>query len=467
MNRVLAVNQAGIGLTRVTIAAPRRRVDLALPEDVPVAELLPELLRHGGDGLADDGERHGGWVLRRTDGTLLRPAGSLAGHRVRDGEVLHLVPRHTDWPEPGYDDIVDAIAAEAAATIPAWRSTTTRRATLTVAGVALAFGCVVVLTAGPPWPVPVGCALALGVTLVLAGAVASRALGDAAVGAVLATFGLPYGFLGGLLVLVGEGGPVSLGAAHLLVGCTALVVLGCLGYVGVGAARPPFVAAVTIGIGGALGALVGFAAPATAATAILLGAVSASVAGYPLVGIRLGRLPIPALPDGPAHLRRDYPPPDPTAVSTAVARTDDLLTGMLVGACVLSVGCDVILAGHGGLAGPPLVCTVSVGYLLRARAFRGVRHRLPLMVGGVAGLTLLAVEVVTAVPPGSRAPWVLLGIAALTGAVLAGGLRYSQRPPSPYLARAADVADVVLAVAVLPLVCAVLGLYALVRAAAG
>ncbi|MFD0787013.1 EsaB/YukD family protein, partial [Micromonospora azadirachtae] len=59
------------GLARVTISAPRRRLDVALPEQVPLAELLPEMLRHAGVGLADDGERHEGWVLRRTDGVAL------------------------------------------------------------------------------------------------------------------------------------------------------------------------------------------------------------------------------------------------------------------------------------------------------------------------------------------------------------------------------------------------------------
>ena len=42
------------GLARVTISAPQRRVDVALPEQVPLAELLPEVLRHAGEGLADD-----------------------------------------------------------------------------------------------------------------------------------------------------------------------------------------------------------------------------------------------------------------------------------------------------------------------------------------------------------------------------------------------------------------------------
>ncbi|HEY0696603.1 MAG TPA: EsaB/YukD family protein, partial [Micromonospora sp.] len=98
------------GLARVTISAPQRRVDVALPEQLPLAELLPEVLRHAGEGLADDGERHGGWVLRRTDGVSLSPAQALLAQGVRDGEVLHLVPARAQWPELEYDDVVEAIA---------------------------------------------------------------------------------------------------------------------------------------------------------------------------------------------------------------------------------------------------------------------------------------------------------------------------------------------------------------------
>ena len=35
----------GTGLARVTVAAPKRRIDVALPEHVAAAELLPGLLR--------------------------------------------------------------------------------------------------------------------------------------------------------------------------------------------------------------------------------------------------------------------------------------------------------------------------------------------------------------------------------------------------------------------------------------
>ncbi len=103
-----------VGLARVTVSTPRRRVDVALPEQVPLAELLPEVLRHAGEGLADDGEQHGGWLLRRADGTVLAGGQALAAQGVRDGAVLHLVPARTEWPEFEYDDVVEALADAAA-----------------------------------------------------------------------------------------------------------------------------------------------------------------------------------------------------------------------------------------------------------------------------------------------------------------------------------------------------------------
>ena len=83
---------ASTGLTRVTINSPQRRVDVALPDAVPLAELLPELLQHAGADLADDGQHHGGWLLRRGDGTPLAATAGLGAAGVRDGEVLHLAP---------------------------------------------------------------------------------------------------------------------------------------------------------------------------------------------------------------------------------------------------------------------------------------------------------------------------------------------------------------------------------------
>lgn len=119
---------ASPGLARVTISSPQRRVDVALPDAVPLAELLPDLLQHAGVGLADDGERHGGWLLRRGDGTTLSTTTGLAGQEVRDGAVLHLVPARSSWPELEFDDVVDAIAAGARRQGVAWSPPATRAA---------------------------------------------------------------------------------------------------------------------------------------------------------------------------------------------------------------------------------------------------------------------------------------------------------------------------------------------------
>src|SRR5690349_10039819 len=59
------------GMSRVTIVAPQTRVDLALPADVPLADLLPTVLRYAGDGLADDPAGRDGWVLSRMGGPPL------------------------------------------------------------------------------------------------------------------------------------------------------------------------------------------------------------------------------------------------------------------------------------------------------------------------------------------------------------------------------------------------------------
>ena len=47
-------------------------------------------------------------------------------------------------------------------------------------------------------------------------------------------------------------------------------------------------------------------------------------------------------------------------------------------------------------------------------------------------------------------------------ATVAAGATYSRKPPSPYLARAADLLDALVVVSVIPVACAVVGLYSAV-----
>ncbi|MFD2766696.1 type VII secretion integral membrane protein EccD [Micromonospora eburnea] len=457
-----------IGLARVTISAPQRRVDVALPEQVPLAELLPEVLRHAGEGLADDGERHGGWVLRRTDGAVLATAQALLPQGVRDGEVLHLVPARAQWPELEYDDVVEAIADGARRRGAAWSPAATRAATLTGAGVPLAVGLFAVLAAGPGhhtgWPVATGVAL----LLVLAATVASRAYGDGPAGATLGGYALPYAAAAGALA-VGSGDPVGafgplpwVGAPELLTGSVALLLASVLGLFGVASRSRVFVAGATAGSAGGLAALGGLLLDPAGTAAVLLCVLVFALGGLPLLAIRLGKVPLPPItlppsaPAGGPDGVRDLP--DRGRVHAAVARTEEMLTGMLLGHALLAVAATAVLATTGGWAGRLLAAVGCAVLLLRSRLFVAVRHRVPTVAAGLAGYVLLGVVLVDHTGPGGRLVLTAGGLALALLAVAAGAT-YARRPVSPYLGRLADLADTALVVSVVPVACAVLDLY--------
>ncbi|MGW4153673.1 type VII secretion integral membrane protein EccD [Micromonospora chersina] len=454
------------GLARVTISAPRRRVDVALPEQVPLAELLPEVLRHAGEGLADDGERHGGWVLRRTDGVPLASAQALLPQGVRDGEVLHLVPARAEWPELEYDDVVEAIADGARRRGAAWSPRATRAAALAGAGVPLAVGLLAVLAAGPGprdgWPV----AGVVALLLVLAATAASRAYGDGPVGATLGGYALPWAAAAGALA-VGSGDPVGpfgplrwVGAPELLAGSVALLLVSVLGLLGVASRSRVFLAGATTGAAGAAAGLGGLFLDPAGTAAVLLCALVFALGGLPLLAIRLGKVPLPPItlpaPAGGPPGVRDLP--DRGRVHAAVARTEEMLTGMLLGHAVLAVLAAAVLATTGGIAGRLLVAVGCGVLLLRSRLFVAVRHRVPAVAAGLAGYALLGAVLAGRSGPAGRLALSLGGLALALVAVAAGAT-YARRPVSPYLGRLADLTDTALVVAVVPVACAVLDLY--------
>ncbi|MET7422279.1 type VII secretion integral membrane protein EccD [Dactylosporangium sp. NPDC005555] len=439
---------ASPGLARVTISSPQRRVDVALPDAVPLVELLPELLQHAGVGLADDGERHGGWLLRRGDGTALSTTTGLAGQEVRDGAVLHLVPARASWPDLEFDDVVDAIAAGARRQGVAWSPAATRAAALIAAGA----GLVVALVATVRGDLPLVAAVAA-LVLTLTGTVASRAYGDALTGAAVAASGLPFAAAFGWLAAP----PLAGAAGRALLACTALLVAALLAGAGVAHLLRLFVAAATTALLGAAGAFLAVQLRPAAAAAAVLATVVAGVAGTPLLAIRLGKLPMPvvALPgDLTATGAGLGAPPDRDRVFAAVARTDEMLTGMLLGIGLTAAAAAAVLTHSRDVSGLVLVAVAGLALLLRARMFVTVRHRVPLLVSGGCALTVLAL----AAPPTA----VLASLIAGAGlAVALMGARAALRPLSPYAGRTADILDILCLVSAIPLACAVLGLYGL------
>ena len=106
---------------RVTVLAPGRRVDVALPVDVPMAELNPLVLELLGEP-ARSPARPDPWRFAGATGAQLPPGATLDELGVLDGETLRLGPaapprprrcsttRSTRWPRSRR---ADGTAAEA------------------------------------------------------------------------------------------------------------------------------------------------------------------------------------------------------------------------------------------------------------------------------------------------------------------------------------------------------------------
>jgi type VII secretion integral membrane protein EccD len=455
-------------LVRVTVAAPQRRMDLALPERSPVAELLPGLLRQAGENLADDGVADGGWLLRRADGRTVDAARTLGGQAVADGEVLHLVPRRLDWPELEYDDLVDAIAGGARRTGREWGPAQTRLAGLAVAAVAVPLALVASLRVGPPWPLPALLALAVAGVLLVAATAVARVVGDAGAGAALAALALPCAATGGALAFGGRLPLHAFGAPHLLGGCALLLVVAVLGYLAVADLLAVFAGAATAGLfGGSAGwAVTAGLTDGTGAAAVLAGVLLLFSPLFGPLAVRLGRVPLPVLPRTAADLVRDDPQPPRRAVYAAVLRADGWLTGLLTGAAVVAACGQVLLARATGVPAVLLLGVLASGFGVRARLYPAVRHRAPLLAAGLTGAGCLAAGPLMADPGRAVAVAVpLLTVVAVLGVLV--GLRYSRRRAGPVLGRYAEVAEVLLVLGTVPAVCAVLGLFALVRGLGG
>lgn len=457
---VLVVSTPVVSLTKVTVKTPRRFIDVALPADVPVADLLPYVLRHAGEDAADAGERHAGWLLRRPTGESLDHQRTLAAQRVLDGELLHLVPGEVEWPELEYEDLVETIASGARRYGRSWGRPATRVCGMVAAAAILSLGTLVVLLWQPPWRMPGVVMIGAAVLLLGGGVLVARAVPDAPAGAVLAGCGLPYAFLGGLLVTAPDHLTLTtVGAPQVMLGASLVVSLGIVGYLGVAAPTRIFVAAVTAAALGVLGAALARPLSPDGAAAVAVTVAIGLMPGFPWLAVRLGRLPLPALPQRSADLLKEQQLPPTPKVFAAAARTDEVLTGLLTGAAVaVVVGAGYLVAGAG--RGHLLLLTAAaVALLLRARLFPIPRQRVPLLVaGGALAAMVVGVRAVRADGNGELA-LLLLGVFAVAVLALGAGLVYARRHPTPYFGRFADVGDVVAVLALVPLTCYHTGFY--------
>ncbi|MFG2945818.1 type VII secretion integral membrane protein EccD [Streptomyces adustus] len=460
-------------LCHLTVRGPARTIDLAVPADVPVADLLPTLLRYAGEaGEAEEsGLDHGGWVLQRLGERPLDEEGTLKSLDLKDGEVLHLRPHDAALPEVRLDDLVDGIANVTRDRLHRWTPEAGRRLLLGLAVTALVLALGVLAWPGGQAGTRAAAAGAAGLLLLAGAASAARAVGDRAAGAALGFMAGPFLALAGFLVPGGDlGGPQAqeVFGSRLLAAGAAGAGGAVLALAVAAVAAPLFLAAALVWVFAALaGAAIGLFGLPVDGTAAAVAALVVLLGGFvPALSFRLAGMRMPALPGSAQQLQEGIEPYEGRDVATRTELASGWMTALYGASGAVGASCLTALAARPSLPEALSAGVLSLLLLLHGRGMVNVWQRLTLVLPGTLGAALLIVTAAGAAGP-DRAPLLPAALLALAAVLAVASWTVPGRRMLPYWGRAAELLHSALAVSVLPLTLWVLGVFGALRAING
>ena len=450
--------------SRVTVVGDGRAVDLALPSGLPLADVVPQVLRFCAP--ADGIERPEAWTFARLGGPVLALGSSLAESGVVDGDVLELRPTGSDVRPAVVEDVRDAVEDSVDAVGGAWMPVTSLTFALVGgAGLLLLLAVLEVLPFGLLGDPAIAEAMrpaeawqALGsAVLALVVALAATALSARTsapwVGQTCAAVALVWGLLAGAAL----GDVLDLGPDRLATAAGGLVVAAALAR----AVHPAVTAHLAMAIVLAVPAVavtivrefdvstlqVLRAAPALALLGVgVLPRVSLSVGGLASADYRVraaGRL-------------------SGTALQARYRESNGLLVGGLLAAAILVLLCGSVLAVTRPTVWDPWLAT-SLGLVavLRSRVFSRVVHVLPLRVAGALVLLMVGVSEGARLDP--LEPWVAALVPAVVLAVVGLSMVRLSDVPRARLKRVLDWSEFVLVVVMVVMTGGAMGVFAWVR----
>ena len=445
-----AGSEAG-GLLRVTVVVGDRRHDLALPGQLPVAELDPELARTL--NLLDAETVYAGYALVASDGRRLDGDLGLVGQGVDPGSVLTLTAG-VDQPAPRvYDDVVEAMADAVEADLKAWDPATGRRTALSAAALVLALGA---LCLGLQRPDLVAGAAAgvSGLVLVVAAVTLSRTRAEHETAVMLAWAGVVFAAVAG--VTAAPAGPVlGLPAA---IGAGGALAASLVAVLGLGERRAALVpaAAVSAGLGLANGVVAATSLDPQAVHTVLLVVVVLAGSALPWVALSATTTRVPQAQD------HDQLTAEAAPVDAGAVRRDARIGHEVLLAVTSTVGLLLVLvapmAVSLGLTGALVAVCACLVLLLRTRQYRVGPEVVTGLGCAIAGLASLCVGIVL-----FQRPWlpVLAVVLAVTAVVLLV-TTLVPRPASVRWGRLGDVAELTALVAMVPLAVVAVGVVAAV-----
>ncbi|MFE0026316.1 type VII secretion integral membrane protein EccD [Amycolatopsis sp. NPDC059021] len=449
----------------MTVVAPRTRIDVALPADVAVADLLPMLLDMAKETTPDGGARHGGWALAKLGDAPLDPSRTLASLGIIDGELLQLRKRNENPPPPLYDDVVDAIAESSPDSFRPWTKETARRFGHVAGGLALVAAALALFLSGSFYGgTALAAAIAGGVgaiACVAVGATLAKAYQAEATGVLVAAAGgLPLAFVSGFYIVPG----LSL-RANLLLGCALVLIVASVCILVIGAGITTFIAAATVGAFGALAFLFGtfVAHPLPGIAAGTAAVALACISILPRATIWLAKLPLPHVPGNAEELKEDSGFPDYRAIERRTAVAHNYMTGLMIGCGVTTAIAAIIASTAPGPFGIILGVVASLVLLLRARAYANGSQAIALLTTGMVSAAGILLGWMWTATPQARVLYVFGALILVAAGSLVVGVIFPNQRFSPPLRRTVEIIEAICIATVLPLALGVMDLYTTLR----
>ncbi|WP_062076933.1 type VII secretion integral membrane protein EccD [Demequina globuliformis] len=427
-------------VVRVSVLSDDRRLDIAIPGAVPLVEVIPGFARNLGS--LDPTLVHGGYALRRADGSPLDSSLSATAQSIHDGDVLTLVRGELLVEPKVYDDITEAVLDATSDHHHTWTGTDSARTALAVALSFLALCAVVLLSMGRPSAVGALIAAGGAAVLIAAAAVLDR-MDQPESGRGLALAAALYAALAGFLI--GPEGSVwgwplaFAGAGAAAAGGLALVLTR----------RHHFVplAAVTAGVVAGVPALISGLEPAWQTAAWVVVMAVGGALGNLLPWLAFSSARIPALSF--ANEQDIFADPAPIEADAVKARAR--AGGQVLQALRLGLGVVLLLAtplvASASTFGAVLAALVFVGMMFQSRQAYARSAVMVIMAMGTVGLAVTGLTVAVA-QPDLRAI-MLPVVLTVTGVLVAVALLNPRARMR--LARVADTVEVLILASLLPL----------------
>lgn len=436
MSQIAATASA---MLRVSIVGDDRRLDIGVPAQLPLVEMIPGFARSL--GLLDPTLAHGGYELRRADGSVVDPARPAAAQGLRDGELLTLVPGGLLAEPRVYDDVVEAVIDATSEQHRAWTPRDSSRTALFVSLTFLVLSAVLLVASGPAGLLPAVIAGSGAVVLVAASAVLLR-LGQREAGHALGIAAAGYGGLAGLLAVPDTalwGWPLAAAGLGLV------IVGGCsLAFAG----TDPEIHLVPVAFGGVLGitaTIAALAGDAVAPYALMLAITATLANGLPWLALGSTRIRVIS-PQSDAEMFATPAPIDADDVQRRAAAGARTLVSLRLALGLAALIATPLVAASGATGA--LLCALAfVGMMFQSRQTYARLGVLLLMGVGAIGLGATGLTVMFSQPGLHTALLVIL----ITATVLVVVLTLLTPRARLSLGRLADTVEVLALALLLPL----------------